>query len=250
MRNKVRWPKNDHRPRIAVRGNANLSQHNPELNDLLYQPQTAPSVSDSQSIGSSERRHSPSLGSASTSMTGASNFMLGLGPSSLRDPGAYLEATMATKHTPEICAKLWEVYANRVDPIVRVFHQPTLHEFVVMGKTYLKYQDGDPTLNLIRSSVFFVAIATLQDSQCRALFGLDKQALMDNYRNACELFLQQVDLIVTEDIAVLQSFMLYLVIELTFISFFANCNSWQYVRTIEVVKHGLCLQWQSGLRPR
>lgn len=180
------------------------------MNDLLDQP-TIPSVSDANSVGSRERRQSSSQQSSSTGITGASNFMLGLGQGNLRDPGAYLEATMVTRPTPEISAKLWNVYTTRVDPIVRLLHQPTLREFLLNGKPYLKYEETDPALNLIRSSVFFICIATLQDSQCRTLFGIEKQAALDTYRNACELALEQVELIVTEDITVLQSFMLYLV---------------------------------------
>ena len=118
---------------------------------------------------------------------------------------------MASRPTPQICAKLWDIYVDRVDPITRIFHQPTMCEFIIHGKPYLKYRGNEPVLDLIRSSIFFIAVATLQDSQCRSSFGIDKQAAMDTYRNACEFALEQVELIVTEDITVLQSFMLYLV---------------------------------------
>ena len=148
--------------------------------------------------------------------------MLGLGQGTLRDPGVYLEAAMVSRPDPDTLARLWNVYITRVDPIVRLFHQPTLQEYLLHGKPYLKYDDNDPTLNLVRSSIFFISVATLQDSQCRALFGIEKQAALESYRNACELALEQVELIVTEDITVLQSFMLYLVSLLTRIIIFTN----------------------------
>lgn len=83
--------------------------------------------------------------------------------------------------------------------------------FLLRGKTYLNYNDTDPVLDLLRAAVFFLTVVTLSDEQCISAFDTDKSSLIATHRLACELALDRVGLIATEDITVLQSFVLYLV---------------------------------------
>ena len=83
--------------------------------------------------------------------------------------------------------------------------------FLLDGKPYLDYHDTDPVLDVLRSAVFVVAAVSLTESQCHSIFDADRTSFIATYRLACEVSLDRAGLITTEDITVLQSFVLYLV---------------------------------------
>ena len=138
--------------------------------------------------------------------------MLGLGfRSHSQNPQSYIDAALALRPAPAVCKKLCEAYLHRVDPIVRVLHRPSLIEFLLGGKPYLGYHDTSPVLDVLRSAVFFVAVVSLTEEQCHSIFESDRASFITTYRLACEVALDRAGLITTEDITVLQSFVLYLV---------------------------------------
>lgn len=141
----------------------------------------------------------------------AQGSVLGLGFSHSQNPQSYIDAALALRPALAVCNKLCQVYLNRVDPVVRIFHRPSLMDFLLDGKSYLDYQDTDPVLDVLRSAVFFVAIVSLTEEQCHSMFDADQTSLIATYRLACEVALDRAGLITTEDITVLQSLVLYLV---------------------------------------
>ena len=84
-------------------------------------------------------------------------------------------------------------------------------DFLLHGKSYLDYHDTDPVLDVLRSAVFVVAVVSLTEEQCQSMFDADRTSFIATYRLACEVALDRAGLITTEDITVLQSFVLYLV---------------------------------------
>ena len=84
-------------------------------------------------------------------------------------------------------------------------------DFLLGGRSYLNYHDTDPILDVLRSAVFVVTIVSLTEEQCHSMFDADKTSLIATYRLACEVALDRAGLITTEDITVLQSFVLYIV---------------------------------------
>ena len=142
----------------------------------------------------------------------APGSVLALGFSShSQNPQSYIDAALALRPGPAVCKKLCQVYLDRVDPIIRVFHRPSLMDFLLEGKPYLDYHDNNPVLDVLRSSVFVVAVVSLTEEQCHSLFDADKTSFIATHRLACEVALDRAGLITTEDITVLQSFVLYLV---------------------------------------
>lgn len=137
--------------------------------------------------------------------------VLGFGIGHFQSQQTYLDAALALRPPHAVHQKLCQAYVDRVAPAVKVLHCPTLTGFLLYDKPYLGYHDTDPILDLLRAAVFFMAIVTLTDDQCRSEFNIDKPSLVDNHRLACEVALDRVGLITTEDVTVLQSFVLYLV---------------------------------------
>ena len=138
--------------------------------------------------------------------------MLGLGFSShSQNPQSYTDAALALRPAPAVCEKLCQVYLERVDPIVRVLHRPSLMDFLLHGKPYLDYHDTDPVLDVLRSAVFFLAIVSLPEERCQSMFDTDRTSFIATYRLACEVALDRAQLVTTGDVTVVQSFVLYLV---------------------------------------
>lgn len=126
-------------------------------------------------------------------------------------PQTYIDAALALRPSPAVSRKLCQAYMDRVHPLVKILHGPTLVSFLLDGRPYLDYRNTDPVLDLLRASVSFLAIATLSNEQCQSDYDTEKSSLLATYRFACELALDRAGLIYTKDITVLQSFLLYLV---------------------------------------
>jgi hypothetical protein len=118
---------------------------------------------------------------------------------------------LALHPDPVTCEKLVRAYLNRVDPMVKVFHCPSLVRCLLHGEPYLDYSATDIVLDVIKAAVFLITIVSLDGNQCRSLFISERPDLLNKYRLACEISFERVGLINTEDIAVLQAFVLYLV---------------------------------------
>lgn len=123
----------------------------------------------------------------------------------------YVDAALASRPTPAVCKKLCQAYVDRVHPLVKILHRPSLVAFLLRGESYLDYRDTDPVLDLVRAAVFFLVVATLSNEQCRSSFDTEKASLLATYRLACEVALDRVGLMTTDDMTVLQSLVLYIV---------------------------------------
>lgn len=107
--------------------------------------------------------------------------------------------------------KICNLYLQRVDPIVKILHRPSLMDHFLHDRPYLHYNDSDPVVDLLKAAVLFITSATASEEQCRDVFTTPKTSLVAIHRMACEVFIDRVGLIDTEDVTVLQAFVLYLV---------------------------------------
>ena len=155
----------------------------------------------------SKKYSKPSLQDPQHSIPGS---MLGFGVGQHQNQ-TYTNAPLASRPPFAVCQKLCQAYIDRVHPPVKALHLPTLLPFLRHGGTYLDYDEMDPVLDLLRAAVFFLTVVTLSEEQCKSDFDMEKSTLVSNYRLACEMAMDRVGLVATEDITILQSFVLYLV---------------------------------------
>ncbi|KAI1086853.1 hypothetical protein F5B19DRAFT_109169 [Rostrohypoxylon terebratum] len=110
----------------------------------------------------------------------------------------------------KLTAHLCQIYLRQVDPVIRLLHRPSLSRFMIGGQRYLCYDFNHTSATCLSSAVCYAALASMTDIQCQALLDMDRSTLMAGYRAACEVAFERADLINTDDITVLQAFMLYL----------------------------------------
>ncbi|RAL16344.1 Zn(II)2Cys6 transcription factor [Aspergillus homomorphus CBS 101889] len=107
--------------------------------------------------------------------------------------------------------QLCRVFLERVDPVVKILHRPTLCAFLLEGKPYLDYELEHLAPTALASAVHYAASCSLLDDECTRAFGVSKASLVARYQREAELALGHADYLTTNDLTVLQAFVLFLV---------------------------------------
>ena len=79
------------------------------------------------------------------------------------------------------------------------------------GQRYLDYPVGNPAPEALAFAIYFAAVSSQTDDECRANFGESKAVLTGKYKVALEAALSKADLIVTTDVTVLSALLLLIV---------------------------------------
>ena len=132
--------------------------------------------------------------------------------------GILFDAQHAASYTfaPEnlsvsVKAALFETFRRRVDPIFKVSHIPTLRAQMLGENLYQEPTYGSPALNALRSAVCFLAVCSQSELECNRLFHNQKTLVCNSFRSITQSLLSAANLLVSSDLVVLQSFLLYLV---------------------------------------
>ncbi|KAK1141822.1 hypothetical protein N8T08_008487 [Aspergillus melleus] len=111
---------------------------------------------------------------------------------------------------PELHRSLVEVFLSRIDPVFKVIHQPSLRAFLLEGKQYLDYDDGHHAPNTLASAIYYAAVCILSEEECDRVFKEHKSSVVAKYRRVCDAALYHADFPTTNDLTVLQAFMISL----------------------------------------
>jgi len=90
-------------------------------------------------------------------------------------------------------------------------HGPSLKRYLSGHDLYLELSADDVGVKALSFAVFYAAIMTLHPEECLAQFNVEKHSALRRNRFACEVLLAQADLHRTNEIVVLQAFIIYLV---------------------------------------
>ncbi|KAI2472870.1 hypothetical protein F4781DRAFT_419784 [Annulohypoxylon bovei var. microspora] len=131
-----------------------------------------------------------------------------LGISSAR--GGSLGAGDGLLSDTKLTAQLCEIYLRQVDPIIKLLHRPSLSKFMLGGQCYLSYEPNHISTICLSSAVCYSALASMTEEQCQAMLNMDRSMLVVEYRAVCEAALERAELMTTDDITLLQAFILYL----------------------------------------
>ncbi|KAK4502076.1 hypothetical protein PRZ48_007887 [Zasmidium cellare] len=106
---------------------------------------------------------------------------------------------------------LCDVYLCQVDPLIKILHRPTVDRWLRKGQPYLHYPQGHRATEALAWGVCYSAVCSLTQEQCQTLLQQDRSIVIADCRHACENALDQAGYLTTDDLAVLQTFVLYLV---------------------------------------
>jgi hypothetical protein len=112
---------------------------------------------------------------------------------------------------PHIRQRLCEIYLQNVDPEFKVIHRPSLRDFLRDDKPYLDYEPDHQAPATLASAVYLAAVCTMNDAECQSLFSADKRTVIGEFQKETEGALAKADFVTTNDLAVLQAYVISLV---------------------------------------
>ncbi|KAJ5929645.1 hypothetical protein N7454_006595 [Penicillium verhagenii] len=92
---------------------------------------------------------------------------------------------LATMHPePVHIIRLWQLYLDNVNPLLRVTHTPSLQGKIIEAATNIT--GLDPHLEALMFSIYCIAIQSLTSDNCQSTFGLSKTDLLTQYQFGCQ----------------------------------------------------------------
>lgn len=107
--------------------------------------------------------------------------------------------------------KLWAIFKESVDPIVKILHLPTVEPKINKWLIQADTQGIPRNINALLCAIYFAAVSSIEDDVCHGLLGCDRDCLLMKFRLAEENALRNAGFVNTDDLMVLQSFVIYLV---------------------------------------
>lgn len=117
---------------------------------------------------------------------------------------------LATLHPAQAhIFKLWQIYLENVDPILKVTHMSSLQARIIDAAAAVT--DLEPALEALMFSIYCVALASLTEDQCSTLFIVQKKELLKGYCLGCQQALLKCNFLRSADRDCLTALFLYLV---------------------------------------
>ncbi|KAL4903422.1 hypothetical protein BDW74DRAFT_40214 [Aspergillus multicolor] len=106
---------------------------------------------------------------------------------------------------------LLQIYMVQVDPIFPILQCSALRGYIAQGEPYLTYPAGHPFPHALVCAISYMTITTITNDRCHRDFNCSRDLLLEKYHGLTQSALERADYINTDDIAVLQAFVLFLV---------------------------------------
>jgi hypothetical protein len=105
--------------------------------------------------------------------------------------------------------RLWQIFLDRVNPLTKVIHVPTLQPYVIEATT-------DPSkvpmhYQAVLLAVYLMAVVALDDNECHQILGMPRDQALSKYTSGTKQALQRFDFLRNYDMAALQALVLFLV---------------------------------------
>ncbi|KAK4504211.1 hypothetical protein PRZ48_005127 [Zasmidium cellare] len=110
---------------------------------------------------------------------------------------------------PGQISEYWNIYKDRVDPLCKVLHVPTLEPTVLSAASHLSNLSRG--FECLLFTIYYGTVTSLTPHDCLLKLGEEKPILLTRYRFAVEQALARANFLTTEEIVVLQSFVIFLI---------------------------------------
>lgn len=105
--------------------------------------------------------------------------------------------------------QLWQVFLNNVDPIVKLFHAPSVQRMVLEAASDLASISRSTEALLF--TIYLSAITSMDEESCQRVLYRSKSDLVVRFSKAAEQALVNADFLKSTNIVVLEALTLYLV---------------------------------------
>ena len=113
-------------------------------------------------------------------------------------------------HPPAVqIFQLWNIYLTNVNPMIKITHTPTLQGKIIEAATNLcRVPKG---LEALMFGIYFMAATSMTEQECSSMLNEPKRTLLGKFHHATQQALVNAEFMRTNDLAVLQAYLLYLV---------------------------------------
>ncbi|KAJ4359157.1 hypothetical protein N0V95_002409 [Ascochyta clinopodiicola] len=105
--------------------------------------------------------------------------------------------------------KLWQVYLDNINPLVKLFHAPTVQQTISEANGNL---DGIPrNVEALLFAIYCVSVESLSDRECMAITRESKDVTRQRFRSGAQHALINASFLKTSDLMVLQALTLFII---------------------------------------
>lgn len=105
--------------------------------------------------------------------------------------------------------KLWQTYLDNVNPLIKLFHAPTVQQLMSEANGNL---DGIPrNVEALLFAIYCIAVESLSDGECITMMGEPKDVVRQRFRSGAQHALINASFLKTSDVMVLQALTLFIV---------------------------------------
>ncbi|KAL4783599.1 fungal-specific transcription factor domain-containing protein [Aspergillus varians] len=140
--------------------------------------------------------------------TGSSYSPVGTRSSMILKPQAALDLD-AVRPSQASVAVLWQQYVEAVDPLLKIFHTPTVQKLVV--KAIHGREKLEAPSQCLLFAIYYAAVASMSPLVCKSELEDERQVLLKQYRTGVENLLSRLDLLNSTNMTVLQAFAIFLI---------------------------------------
>ena len=105
--------------------------------------------------------------------------------------------------------RLWQVFVERVNPLMKIIHVPTLQLHVAQAMS--GSHDVPRNIEALLFSTFLMAVVALSPEECPAQLGCSREAALLRFSTGTRLSLLRLDFHRSNDLPTLQALVLYMV---------------------------------------
>ena len=108
---------------------------------------------------------------------------------------------------------LWQIFIDRVNPITRIIHVPTVQPLVAAAATGRRSPEKNKEALLF--AIYTFATVTLSEVECRTLLRCSRDDAFNRFSKACRITFMRIGILQRYDLVVLQALVLYQVSRLS-----------------------------------
>jgi hypothetical protein len=105
--------------------------------------------------------------------------------------------------------RLWQIFLDRVNPMTKVIHVPTLQPYIIEATTNPSQIPWQHQALLF--AIYLMATLSLSDTECHQLLGSSQALALQRFSSATRAALLRFDYLRNYDMAALQALLLYMV---------------------------------------
>lgn len=110
---------------------------------------------------------------------------------------------------PAQVVRLWQIYLERVNPLTKIIHVPTLQPFVIEAAGA---SSGIPlNVESLLFAIYAMAVVSLDEDECIQLLGIEREEAIKKFSAGVRIALMKLGFLTSYDLVTLQALVIYLV---------------------------------------